>query len=288
MLYSTIDRNTWDEDEWVKNLPPVTQSRDAHLLHIYLFSNRRAGITACYTISLDRAARECHFEGADDPCFRAAWICLVRDRRIRYFEEHGIVWVPAFIRHQRNPGPNFRKGIADSLRAEVPPEIAEEVVSYNLLYGIELTLSETHTETLSGRDTASKSNTKSKNLEQEQERERSGYPFEVAALKAIPGYLFDEKRDRLLLDSLAEEHPKLDLAHEIRKLRSWLAAKGLLPLTGESRPRTRVRNWMQTAEEIAARKSAVVPASIDQAQLAKDEAQTAELTRMRTPKGGKP
>ena len=151
MLYSTIDRNTWDEDEWVKNLPPVTQSRDAHLLHIYLFSNRRAGITACYTISLDRAARECHFEGADDPCFRAAWICLVRDRRIRYFEEHGIVWVPAFIRHQRNVlGANFRRGMGTALCSEVPAEIAEEVIAYNHQYGIELTVGKRYSRALPG------------------------------------------------------------------------------------------------------------------------------------------
>jgi len=84
---------------------------------------------------------------------------------------------------------------------------------------------------------------------------RAAWPAESAALKAIPGYPFDEERDRSLMDSLAQAYPQLDLAAEVRKMRAWCQANGKLPMQGQAGPRRRVRNWMEKADEISSRRT---------------------------------
>jgi len=80
---------------------------------------------------------------------------------------------------------------------------------------------------------------------------RPTWPAEMAALKAIPGYPFDERKDQALMDSLAETYTGMDLAKETHKLKAWLASKDLLPLKGQARPRARLRRWMENADRFA-------------------------------------
>ena len=95
-------------------------------------------------------------------------------------------------------------------------------------------------------------------IEEEIEEEGAGapprptWPAESAALKSIPGYPFDAAKDRALMDSLAETYGQLDLAKELRKLKVWAQAKGILPLKGQVGPRQRVRRWMQNADRYSA------------------------------------
>ncbi len=81
---------------------------------------------------------------------------------------------------------------------------------------------------------------------------RATWPAERAALQAIPGYPFDESKDRLLMDSLAEAYSQLDLAAQLREMKTWLAARDRLPLRGQAGPRSQVRNWMRKGDEFAA------------------------------------
>ena len=82
---------------------------------------------------------------------------------------------------------------------------------------------------------------------------RPTWPAEMAALRAIDGYPFDEKKDSKLMDALAEAYPRIDMAEQIRRLRAWAMGKGILPLRGVRGPRQRVRNWIAGAEERAGR-----------------------------------
>jgi len=80
---------------------------------------------------------------------------------------------------------------------------------------------------------------------------RPTWPAEADALKSIAGYPFSEDKDRALMDALAVAYSDVDLAHEIRKLNAWLVNKALVPLRGQTRPRTRVRNWIENADRFA-------------------------------------
>lgn len=82
---------------------------------------------------------------------------------------------------------------------------------------------------------------------------RPSWQAEAKALKAIPGYPFDEAKDRALVDALAEAYPQLDLAREIRAMKAWCSANGKLPLQGQAGPRRRLRTWMAKADQFGAR-----------------------------------
>jgi len=54
--------------------------------------------------------------------------------------------------------------------------------------------------------------------------------------------------------SLAQQFAELDLAAELRALKSWLVAHDMLPLKGRVGPRRRVRSWMVMGDRIAAKR----------------------------------
>lgn len=197
---------------------------------------------------------------------------------LAWFPDRGYWWVKNYLR-RRADRPNLLISAIKDL-ARHPRELAALVALYNLERGLDLTkvpawetYAAQHVRDVADAETLRErfgidSETYLKGSEQTQTQTQtqtadtggggSGKPAppprptweaESQALKSIDGYPFDEQKDRALMDALAEAYGQLDLAQELRKLKTWLASKGLLPVKGQAGPRKRVRNWMGKADE---------------------------------------
>lgn len=117
MTYRNVPTDRWS-DPWFEELDP-----EGKLFDLYLMTNPASTSAGAFRLTIRRMVNDTGIAPEKIEKYLTEW-----PRRVRWFPEHSVVFLPDFFREQRNSGP---KTITSAQRAvaELPAEVQAAVAA---------------------------------------------------------------------------------------------------------------------------------------------------------------